>query len=160
MKTPLIALAGAALCVAVPATSQDIVVSAETAAIDAVSQDLDRALERAGSPRRHALGEGIAMVRFQRGVDGMPSNVKLYRSSGSARIDALATAAVSRLGHNAPLPAFAGPGQMFQANIVVANDEQEFADLTNRLAKLEKARLADPSERAVLALTAGTRKAS
>ncbi len=159
MKTPLIALAGALLTMAVPATSQDIVVSAEAAAIEQVSRDLDRNLLRAEWPRRQATGEGLAIVRFQRDADGRPVNVEMYRRSGSSGVDRLARRAVAGLGRSAPLPAIGGTGQIFQANIIVAYSEAEFTELSTRLAKLEKTRLADPRERAVFALTASTREA-
>lgn len=160
MKTPIFVLAGALVASAVPTHAQEIVVSAESVAIEAVSRDLDRSLLRASSLRRDAMGEGIAMVRFERGADGLPTNVEIYHGSGNMRVDRLARTAVSRLGRGSPLPAIGGPGQVYQANIIVAFDDEQFDTLSARLASLESKRLSDPDERAVFAFVAGTRKAS
>lgn len=160
MKTPLLALAGALLVTSAPATSQDIVVSAESAAVEQISRDLDRNLIAADRPLRQATGEGIAMVRFQRGADGRPVNVEMYHRSGSSSVDRLARRAVSGLGRSTPLPALGGRSQIFQANVIVANSEREFENLSDKLAKIEKTRLSDPRERAVFAFTASPRKAS
>ncbi|MBO6527505.1 energy transducer TonB [Erythrobacter sp.] len=161
MKTPLIALAGALLMTAVPATSQDIIVSAEeAAAVELISRELDRNLVHADWPRQQARGEGLAMVRFQRDAGGRAVDVEFYRRSGSSSVDRLARRAVKRLGRNAPLPALGGADQIFQANIIVANSEQAFSDFASKLAKLEKTRLSDPRERRVFAFTASPRKAS
>ena len=160
MKSPLIAFAGALLVTGVPATSQDIVVSAENAAVETISRDLDRNLLRADWPRRELVGEGIAMVRFQRGADGRPADVKLYRKSGQRSVDRRALVAVARLGRSNPLPAIGAPDQIFQANIVLANSHQAFADLSSQLAKLEQARLTDPRERTVFAFNSAPRAAS
>ncbi|MBO6768723.1 MAG: energy transducer TonB [Erythrobacter sp.] len=160
MKTPLIALAGVLLMTAVPAISQDIIVSAEeAAAVERISRELDRNLVAADWSRNRSAGEGIAMVRFQRGADGRPVNVKIYRRSGSGSVDRLARRAVNRLGLSVPLPAIGGDGQLFQANIIVASSDAEFANLSTTLGKLEKARLADPRERAVFAFSASPREA-
>lgn len=160
MKTPLIALAGALLVTGVPATSQDIVVSAEGAAVEEISRELDRNLLAADWPRGQTTGEGVAMVRFQRGADGRPVDVEMYRPSGNSSVDRLARQAVTRLGRSAPLPALGGRGQIYQANIIVAKSKHGFENLATKLAKIEKARLSDPRERAVFAFTASPRKAS
>jgi len=160
MKTPLIFLAGAMLAISVPATSQDIVVSADTAAAEAVSRDLDRKLATADSPRPQQLGEGVAIVRFERGADGLPANVEIYRRSGNFAVDRLARRAVSRLGRSAPLPETGIAGQIYQANIIVANSVKSHSELADELAKMEQIRLANPRERSVFAFAAGSRKAS
>lgn len=157
MKTPLIALAGAMLTLAVPATSQEILVSAESVAIDQVSRELDRNLERAEWPRRQPTGEGFVSVRFLRDADGRPTEVSLYRRSGSSSVDRLARRAVAGLGRTTPLPRLGGREQVFQANIIVAQSERAFDELAMRMERLENARLADPRERAVLAFAAGPR---
>lgn len=159
MKTPFIALVGAMLALAVPATSQDILVSREGAAIEQVSRELDRNLLRAEWPRRQPTGEGFVSVRFLRDADGRATDVTLYRRSGSSSVDRLARRAVAGLGRAAPLPRLGGPRQVYQANIIVAHSEEAHADLAVRMARLEKARLADPRERAVFAFAAGPRKA-
>lgn len=100
------------------------------------------------------------MVRFQRGADGRPADVKLYRKSGQRSVDRRALVAVARLGRSNPLPAIGAPDQIFQANIVLANSHQAFADLSSQLAKLEQARLADPRERTVFAFNSARRTAS
>ncbi|MBX7481927.1 energy transducer TonB family protein [Qipengyuania qiaonensis] len=160
MKTPYIFLAGTLLAFSAPAASQDIFVSAEAAAVEAVSRDLDRKLAAAYTPRTQPLGEGVAIVRFERGADGLPINVEIYRKSGNFGVDRLARHAVSRLGRNAPLPHTGIPGQSYQANIIVANSMKSHAELAAQLAKLEVKRLADPGERAVLAFTPAPRKES
>lgn len=162
MKLPFTALAGALLAVAVaaPATSQGIVVSAETSTLDLVSRDLDRQLLRTEWPRRQATGEGLAMVRFHRGADGRPTDVTLYRKSGRHDVDRLALRAVSGLGRNAALPVTGGAGQVFQANIILANSDSAHAALADDLVRLEQARLADPRERSVLAFGTGSRAVS
>ncbi|WP_370031664.1 energy transducer TonB family protein [Qipengyuania mesophila] len=151
MKLPLFALAAALSLTAVPATSQEIVVSADAAALDLVSRDLDRNLLRAEWPRASTTGEGLVMVRFHRGADGRPEEVTLYRASGRHDVDRLALRAVAALGRSAPLPAFGGAGQVYQANVILANSGQAHASLQGQLTRLEQARLADPRERSVLA---------
>ncbi|MFW2349825.1 energy transducer TonB family protein [Qipengyuania sp.] len=151
MKLPLFALGAALSLTAVPASSQNIVVSADTAAIDLVSRDLDRTLLRAEWPRPRTTGEGLVMVRFQRGADGRPAQVTLYRASGRQDVDRLALRAVAALGRSAPLPAIGGAGQVFQANVILANSGRTHASLQGQLVRLEQARLADPRERSVLA---------
>ena len=151
MKLPLFALAGALLVTTAPATSQGIVVSAETAAVDRVSRDLDRNLLRAEGFRRQPTGEGLAMVRFYRGADGLPADVTLYRGSGRRDVDRIALRAVSRLGRAVPLPDAGGDGQIFQANIILANSHRAHAALASEMVRLEQARLADPRERSVFA---------
>jgi TonB family protein len=160
MKSPLIALAGALLVTGVPAASQDIVVSAENAAVDSISRDLSRNLVRADWPRPQPTGEGITMVRFQRGADGRPTDVTIYRRSGQRSVDRRALEAVTRLGRGTPLPAIGTPNQIFQANIILANSHEAFADLSSQLVKLEQARLADPRERTVFAFGSAPRTAS
>lgn len=159
MKLPLLALAAAFSLTTVPANSQDIVVSAEAAALDLVSRDLDRNLLRAEWPRSRTTGEGLVMVRFYRGADGRPTEVKLYRASGRRDVDRLALRAVSALGRSASLPAIGGSGQVFQANVILANSIDAHAALEGRLARLEQARLADPRERSVLAFGGTPRSA-
>ena len=151
MKLPLFALAAALLVTTAPATSQGIVVSAETAAVDLVSRDLDRKLLHAEGIRRQATGEGLAMVRFYRDADGRPTDVTLYRKSGRHDVDRIALRAVSRLGRAAPLPVGRGEGQIFQANIILANGHGAHAALAREMVRLEQARLADPRERSVFA---------
>lgn len=154
MKFPLYSLAGALLVTAVPASSQGIVVSAEAATLELVARDLDRRLVSADWPRREAIGEGLAMVRFYRDADGRPTDVTLYRGSGRRDVDRLALRAVSRLGFRTPLPAVGGAGQIFQANIILAKSKASHAALARKMVKLEQARLADPRERSVLAFGA------
>ena len=154
------ALACAALATPALSEQDDIVVSSDPA-IAELSRDLDRELDFAAEMGRVRHGDGFAMIRFERGDDGRPTNVKFYRHSGSSNIDRLARTAVRRLGRGDGLPVIGSGGQTYQANIVLATSEHSLRELSADLASAEKQRRASSAaERNVLALAAGARIAS
>lgn len=140
---------------AAPLGAQEIVVSpsSEAAFVAKVEADLDRQIQRM---RFHGLQEptGATSVRFRVGEDGSPVEVSTYRRSGSIPLDRQARRAVSRLTSLSALPSTASPGQVIQANIIMARSERQLEQLANKVAKDEARRIASsPAERAVLALT-------
>ncbi|WP_157799429.1 energy transducer TonB [Qipengyuania seohaensis] len=151
----LFATAAAATMLAVPLSSQEIVVSARSdqAFVQEVSKDLDTELRRMRIDHRWTPS-GIVKVRFQAGADGRPAAMETYESSGSKRLDRRVQDAVGRIDSLLPLPASAGPDPIIQANVIVAAGRTSRESLERKLAESEARRLAskDPEERAVLAL--------
>lgn len=151
----LFATAAAATMLAVPLSSQEIVVSARSdqAFVEDVSKDLDSQLRRMRIDHRWTPS-GIVKVRFQAGPDGRPVAMETYESSGSKRLDRRVQNAVGRIDSLLPLPASAGPDPIIQANVIVASGRRSRESLERELAESEARRLAsnDPEERAVLAL--------
>ena len=159
MKRLAILSAASALAVtllAVPGMSQEIVVSSTRSTdvmIEQVNADLDRQLNIASRRDRQLIGAGIAIVRFQCDENGKPDNVALFRRSGDRAVDRTAMRAVSKLSTLHPLPASLEKDQLFQANIVLAQDYVTLDRLSKKLEREEAARIASsPGERTVLAL--------
>lgn len=162
-KALLISAAVAASLLAVPLSSQEIVVSrqSEQAFVEQVSSDLDTQLRRM---RIDPLWEpaGIVKVRFHANADGTPRGITTYESSGNRRLDRAARRAISKLDSLAPLPASAGYDPVIQANIIFARTRSQMESLSEKLAESEATRLAsgDAEERAVLALNMSPRPSS
>ncbi|MBX7458543.1 energy transducer TonB [Qipengyuania sp. 1NDH17] len=152
--TLLLALVCSAAMLAEPLSSQSIVVTPENARaqfVERVSQDLDHQLLRA-SRWGDDYGEGIAVVRFTRGADGEPENVRLYRKTGTYGLDRTAVRAVNRLDSIKTVPAGIADDQVYQANIIFANNDRSLVRLSDKLDAEEAARLAmGGNERRVLA---------
>ena len=151
-----IATALSATLLAQPVLSQNIVVTPGTSQeqfVEDVSRDLNRQLKRASWGRQDASGEGIAIVRFTRSSQGEADNVSIYRGSGRRNLDRVAMRAVSRLNSLGRVPAGVGSDQVYQANIVFADDFYTGEKLRAELAEMEAARMAstDPAERMVFA---------
>ncbi len=144
-----------AALLAEPVFSQNIIVTPEVTHqefVEKVTKDLDRQLDRTDIFGFQPSGEGISIVRFTRSNNGGASDVKLYRKSGKRGFDRIAMQAVSRLRSLDALPAGVGPDQIYQANIIFAEDVWGIADLEQKLAGEEAARRASASsERKVFA---------
>lgn len=150
-----LATAVSAAVLAVPATSQIVVkpsVPVEQA-VKKVSRDLDRQLDRIADRANVHTGNGIAIVRFERDEEGDPTNARIYRASGDKRIDRVSVRAVSGLRSLDDFPNSLNEDQVFQANIIFADNRRSMEELTEELAALEEERLArGPEEREVIAL--------
>lgn len=150
INTPLIkTITAAALGVAAvsPAMADeaDIVVQS-TAAMEEWSADtarsLDRRLVNAERLSRVSPVSGIVQVRFELDDDGNPENLDVISSSGHRSTDGLAKRAVKGLRDLGGVPVANAGDQTFQANIIFASNEGEYAKLAYKLEKLETARLA------------------
>lgn len=159
----ILSTAAAATMLAVPLSSQEIIVSAqsEETFVEEVTKDLDTQLRRMRLDPRWTPS-GIVKVRFHAEADGTPRDLVTYQSSGSRRLDREVMRAVSKLDSLAPLPASAGYDPIIQANVIVADSKSEFENLNKDLAESEARRLAsgDAGERAVLALNMTPRPSS
>ncbi|MXO47607.1 TonB family protein [Erythrobacter vulgaris] len=144
-----------AALLAEPVLSQSIVVTPDVSHqefVEKVTRDLDRQLDRTNVFASQPSGEGISIVRFTRASDGSVSNVKIYRESGKRAFDRIAMRAVSRLRSLETLPAGVRPDQLYQANIIFAEDGWGIHDMEQQLAAEESARRASNlSERKVFA---------
>lgn len=163
LKILAISTAAAASMLAVPLSSQEIVVSPQTqqAFVAQVSSDLDNKLRKMRIDHRWEPA-GIVKVRFRANDDGTPKDISTYESSGDYRLDRTVRRAISRLENLAPLPASAGYDPMIQANIIVASSRRQMESLSEKLAQSEATRLAsgDVEERAVLAINLSPRPSS
>lgn len=160
-----LATAASATMLAQPVFSQNIVVTPDVQHqefVEKVSRDLDRQLRVAARLENAPNGEGISIVRFSRASDGVADNVKLYRASGKRGFDRIAMKAVSRLRSLDRAPDGVGQNQVYQANIIFAEDGRGADELRQQLAAEEAARIASgPSEGTVLAFgSAATRPTS
>ena len=162
MKTPIfapIALALTATAVA-PASANtaqaDIIVSPSGAMQQwraDIGRDLGRNLMLAERWAKYNPDSGIVQVRFTLDADGRPSGMTTYRSSSSVATDRAARWAVRRLSSFDDAPVGFARGQVFQANIIFAESPGEFDRFEQKLAYLERARLAGGAgERGVIAL--------
>ncbi len=141
------ALALGAFTATTPAIAGDdgIVVQSQ-AAMEEWSQDVTRSLnrgliqsERFSNTRPKS---GIVQVRFTVGADGKAENVSLYRSSGHAPTDRVATRAVRWIARLGDAPVQNLRDQTFQANIIFAPDAPEHEALARKLEQMESARIA------------------
>lgn len=145
----------AVTALAVPASSQDLVVTSQRtveALVADASRDLDRQLARSVRGQRFDGAQGLAIVRFECSEDGKPQEMSLVRKSGSRSIDTAALQAVGRLSTLHPLPQSIARGQLFQANVIVADSQYRLEELQRTLARDESARLARREQRNVIAL--------
>ncbi|GAA4049102.1 energy transducer TonB family protein [Parerythrobacter jejuensis] len=162
-RNPVALALGAALITPVLVTpamagsgQQEIVVSPSSAMEEwraDVSRDLGRNLVLAERWAKHNPDSGIVQVRFQLDAKGRPANMQTYRSSGSVSTDRAARWAVRRLSDLDQGPAQASAGQVFQANIIFADSAAQKAHYAEKLAYIERRRLASAAaERGVIAL--------
>ncbi|MBX7532769.1 hypothetical protein K3165_07530 [Qipengyuania sp. 1XM1-15A] len=150
-----LATAVSAAVLAVPATSQIVVKPSASVeqAVKKVSRDLDRQLNRIADRSNVHSGNAIAIVRFERDEEGDPTNARIYRASGDKRIDRVSVRAVSGLRSLDDFPMGLEEDQVFQANIIFADNRRSYEELSEELAEFEEARLAKgPEEREVIAL--------
>lgn len=150
-----LATAVSAAVLAVPATSQIVVTPSAPVEqmVKKVSRDLDRQLDRTADQSNLHGGNGIAIVRFERDESGDPTNARIYRASGDPRIDRVSVSAVSRLRSLREVPGSLSDDQIYQANIIFADNRRAMEELKVELAEFEAARLASsPAERKVIAL--------
>ena len=155
-----LALAIAASAVPAASKSDPIVVSGETVGAS-LSRDLDRQIDAATRFARNSHGDGYAVLNFQRGEDGRPTNITFQRRSGVFSVDRLARTAVRRLGSDRGLPDTGLANQQFQANIVLATSQRSYDVLAADLARSERRRLASSSsDRKVIAIAGASRIAS
>ena len=85
---------------------------------------------------------GIVQVRFELDDDGNPENLDVISSSGHRSTDGLAKRAVKGLRDLGDAPVANAGDQTFQANIIFASNEGEYAKLAYEIEKMETARLA------------------
>ncbi|MDC0886459.1 TonB family protein [Altererythrobacter sp.] len=134
----------------------DIVVSTSRAMQEwraDVSQSLGRNLLLAERWAKHNPDSGLVQIRFQLDEDGRPSKMETYRSSGSVSTDRAAAWAVRRLNNLDDGPVRIASGQTFQANIIFAESEAQKDRFEEKLAYIERRRLAsNAAEKGVIAL--------
>lgn len=152
-----VALSATALTPAIAQSAQEDIVVSPNRAMEAwrdnVSRKLNRNLDLADSWGKDTSDSGIVQVRFTLDERGRPVDLETYRSSGSVSADRAAMWAVSRLTGLDGGPARIGKNATFQANIIFAQTHVERDMLAEKLAWIEKARLArGSSERDVIAL--------
>ena len=110
--------------------------------VQKASRDLTTQLDRHARFVRYPGGSGIVQVRFERGEDGRPDNVKLYRKSGRGALDGLALRAVRKMRVMKNMPSDIPANQQFLANIVVSDTVWEHTLLSEELELRERARIA------------------
>ena len=116
----------ASLAVSASAGEQTIKVTANTSLNDWVasaSESLGDSLDRMNVARSET---GITYVRFTCSPDGTPQNIATVASSGyKPNLDRVGREAVRRVGSLHPLFAGAKPDQVFEAAIIVADDQRQ-----------------------------------
>ncbi|WP_435416734.1 energy transducer TonB [Parerythrobacter aurantius] len=149
------ALAAASQTPALAESGQDeIVVSPARAMEDwrqSISRNLNRHLDNAVERLGSAPDSGIVQLRFKLDEAGRPVAMQTYRSSGSLAGDRAARWAVRRLDGLDRGPVARTPDTVFQANIIFAGSRAERLELADRLAWMERERLAR-GDTAVVAL--------
>ncbi|WP_284124181.1 energy transducer TonB family protein [Parerythrobacter aestuarii] len=152
-----LALGATTLTPAFANTAQEDIIVSPSRAMQAwradVSRDLSRNLDLADRWGQYNSDSGIVQVRFTLDENGRPVDLETYRSSGSVSADRAAMWAVRRLSGLDEGPARIGKGTTFQANIIFAETRAEQEQLSEKLAWIERNRLALGSiERNVIAL--------
>lgn len=156
--TPVaLALGMAAVSPALAKSAQDEIVVSPSTAMESwradVSRDLGRKLELAERWANYNPDTGIVQVRFTLDANGRPTDMVTHLSSGSVQTDRAAMWAVRRLGTLADAPARVSSGSTFQANIIFAETSVQKERLAEKLAWIERKRLASaPDEANVVAL--------
>lgn len=151
----------AALFLAFPVSSaaqdQMVVRGDETADqvwMAAVGDQLDDRLS--SGPARVGLQVpiGAAQIRFRRGIDGRPTDVRLVQRNGDRVFRSHAVRAVAGMQALPALPPTRDGNSDVVANIVIANSPDEFRMLERRVRQWEDQRIASAkAERTTLALT-------
>ncbi|WFL78380.1 TonB family protein [Altererythrobacter arenosus] len=160
MKTTLAAaLAFAALTPAVPALAGEQSILVETAAMESwtesVQQTLDRRLIDSVWAARVEPVSGIVQLRFQLDEQGRATDLEVYRSTGHRRTDTVAARAVRHLRNLDEVPVSNPHQRTFQANIIFAQNPEEFAALEQELARSEASRLALGNDEASVVVLGG-----
>lgn len=124
---------------------------------EGVTMRLDRNLRVLSSIPGSDGVSGLIQIRFDV-VDGEATNVQMMRWTGRESVDSAVRHAVTRL-HDMGSFVGAGESQTVQANIILAPDERRLDQISDELARSERARMAsgDPAERAVIALNMASR---
>ena len=112
-----------------------------------IAQQLDRHLEYPQAIGRADYPEGTVSVRFSCGDDGKPASVMLFRGSGNRWIDRAAVRAIAQIDTLHPMPVAIGHDSTFQANIILAADEQSMARQLAALRRHEAQRIAQHTDR-------------
>ena len=92
-----------------------------------IAQQLDRHLVYPRAFGHTDYPEGTVSVRFSCGDDGKPASVVLFRGSGNRLIDRAAVRAIAQMESLHPMPVAIRHNSTFQANIILAADEQSLA---------------------------------
>lgn len=155
----------AALFLAFPVSSaaqdQMVVRGDETADqvwVAAVGDKLDDRLSRNPALVSLPVPIGAAQIRFRRGIDGSPTDVRLVQRKGGNVFRSYAMRAVTGMKALPALPPTRDGNSEIVANIVVANSATELRTLERRIRQWEDQRIASAKdERTTLALsTRGT----
>ena len=107
---------------------------------------LDRALARAYSSNGNT-GNVIVQIAFTRGPDGRPANPRFVNSEGSWLERSMARQAVMSLSNLDSVPVTQPGEPTFLANLIFADDAHILAQLRDRLAVMERTRMAANDER-------------
>lgn len=145
IKATLAAALGMAAVSPALAGEQAIVVhspAAMQAWSESVNGSLDRRLRQASRIHKVNPASGVVQLRFTIDADGKPQEMTVQTSTGDSRTDKLAMRAVRALPQLGDAPVRDLDQQTFQANIIFAQNRDEYARLAEKLAKSERARLA------------------
>ena len=112
-----------------------------------IVQQLDRHLVYPRAIGSADYPEGTVSVRFSCGDDGKPASVVLFRGSGNRLIDRAAVRAIAQIDTLHPMPVAIGHDSTFQANIILAADEQSMARQQAALRRHEAQRIAQHTDR-------------
>ena len=112
-----------------------------------IAQQLDRRLVYPRAIGHADHPEGTVSVRFSCGDDGKPASVVVFRSSGNRLIDRAAVRAIAQMDTLHPMPAAIRHNSTFQANIILAADEQSLARQRGMLRRNETQRVARAGDR-------------
>lgn len=112
-----------------------------------IAQQLDRHLVYPQAFAKADYPEGTVSVRFSCGNDGKPASVMLYRGSGNRLIDRAAVRAIAQIRTLHPMPRAIGHDSIFQANIILAADEQSMDRQQAALRRHEAQRIAQHTDR-------------
>ena len=144
-------------CLAAPALSQtepgdQVVITAPNRPSVAmwshlIAQQLDRHLVYPRAYGGADYPEGTVAVRFSCGDDGKPASVVVFRGSGNRLIDRAAVRAIAQMESLHPMPATIRHNSTFQANIILASDEQSLARQQGVLRRTETQRVAREGDR-------------
>ncbi len=137
----------------------DIVVSSGRSIdnfVEDVATDLNRELNRYRHTTGLYEGTGVAQVLFECSPDGKPTKITMYSRSRYASVDRRARNAVSKIRTLHPLPQGVGQDQLYLANIIIADDLDEFDQLSAELKQREAKRIAAAKgDRKIFAFTLG-----
>ncbi|MGN6375544.1 MAG: TonB family protein [Sphingomonas sp.] len=96
---------------------------------------------------------GISAVRFRCDERGRPVALTLVRRSGSPVNDRAAMSAIRRMGSLAPMPMGIARDQRFRANVIFAQNQEDYDDSVATLAReARRERIAGTQDRTVMAL--------